>query len=138
MTANIFTYGSLMFADVWQRVVCGKYRFAPAQLSGHVRLAVADETYPGMIASAGNQVHGVVYFDVAPDDLERLDEFEGSEYRRVTLDARVGDAVVPVDTYLFTAVPRLLEQEWRPEEFQQQRFFDTYCRDKLEQVRSAP
>jgi hypothetical protein len=34
VSANIFTYGSLMFAEVWQPLVVGRYRSEPAILPG--------------------------------------------------------------------------------------------------------
>jgi len=82
MSAHVFTYGSLMFPEVWQRVVRGDYRSAPAVLDGHARFALAGETYPGAIARSGAIVAGIVYFDVSDADVAALDAFEGSQYRR--------------------------------------------------------
>ena len=82
MSHHIFTYGSLMFAEVWQRVVRGSYRSAPATIVDHARYALRGETYPGMIAEAGGTVLGVLYFAVDAQDLALLDAFEGTEYRR--------------------------------------------------------
>jgi gamma-glutamylcyclotransferase (GGCT)/AIG2-like uncharacterized protein YtfP len=136
MSSNVFTYGSLMFAPVWERVVRGTYRSAAATLSQHRRFALADETYPGMIAQPGADVTGVVYFDVDPADLLALDRFEGEEYRRICVPvqplATGGVSVAPTvmaETYLFEAVHRLSALPWEPEAFALQRFLDSYCRD---------
>ncbi|HEX8884050.1 MAG TPA: gamma-glutamylcyclotransferase family protein, partial [Noviherbaspirillum sp.] len=78
MSANVFTYGSLMFAEVWQPLVSGRYPSGPAVLAGYRRFAVPGVTYPGIVAAPGQEVAGLLYRDVAPDDLARLDLFEGA------------------------------------------------------------
>lgn len=130
--SNIFTYGSLMFPQVWQRVVRGDYRFASASLAGHARLAIVGETYPGMIGRNDARVDGVIYFDVAPHDVAALDAFEGDDYRRDTVTVRLESGVaMEADTYIYIRPERLSESPWLPEAFQMQRFLQSYCRDKL-------
>jgi gamma-glutamylcyclotransferase (GGCT)/AIG2-like uncharacterized protein YtfP len=128
MNQHIFTYGSLMFPQVWQRVVRGSYRSAAATAAGHGRFAIIGETYPGMVALAGAAVRGVVYFDVAPDDVAALNTFEGPDYRldkiAVTLDSGEN---VKAGTYIYLESARLSNRPWLPERFQMQRFLDTYC-----------
>lgn len=125
---SIFTYGSLMFPQVWQRVVRGRYAHAPATLDGHARYAVRGASYPGMVAQDDASVAGVVYFDVDERDVAALDAFEGSDYRRVTVAARLPDGIcLPVDTYLFINRPDLLAQDWTPDNFALQAFLETYC-----------
>ena len=65
MTGNIFTYGSLMFDEVWRQVVSGRYRSEPATLHHHQRHALTGLSYPGVVAAAGVQVAGRLYFDVS-------------------------------------------------------------------------
>lgn len=130
--SNIFTYGSLMFPNVWQRVVRGNYRFAPASIDGHARFAITGETYPGMIAQPGARVDGVLYFDVAPGDVAALDAFEGEEYRRDTVFVSLDSgATTEAATYIYTRPRRLSESPWRPEAFQLPRFLQSHWRDKL-------
>lgn len=132
MACHIFTYGSLMFAQVWQRVVRADYRSAPARLDGYARFAIHDETYPGMVAQAGASVAGVLYFDVAPPDVAALDAFEGIEYRRdmvrVTLDT---GETVDAAAYVYLLPRKLSDSPWLPEAFQMERFIGSYCRDRL-------
>lgn len=132
MPAQVFTYGSLMFPQVWQRVVRGHYRSAPAVLDGHARFALTGETYPGTIVRPGASVAGIVYFDVSDADIASLDAFEGSEYRRDRVRIRL-DSGEPAeaDTYLYLLPQKLSESPWLPEEFQMQRFLGSYCRDRL-------
>ena len=132
MLTNVFTYGSLMFPEVWGRVVRGTYRSAPATLHHCARFAIVGETYPGMIEQADASVAGLVYFDVGVDDVAALDAFEGDDYRRVAREALLDSgAVFTIATYLYLPAARLSSRPWVPETFQMQRFLQTYCRDKL-------
>lgn len=132
MHRHIFAYGSLMFPEVWERVVRGRYRSVAASVAGHARFEVMDSTYPGMIACPGSTVAGVVYFDVDAPDIAALDAFEGTEYRRDALQAQLaGGELVEVHTYIHLLPANLSDRPWRPEAFQMQRFMETWCRDKL-------
>jgi len=132
MTQHIFTYGSLMFAPVWERVVRRHYRSAAAEAHDHVRFCVAGETYPGMIAQPGARVAGRLYFDVSDDDIAALDAFEGIDYRRDTITVVAEDgAAQRAATYVFIAPHRLSASSWAPDAFELQRFLATYCRDRL-------
>lgn len=132
MSFHVFTYGSLMFPEVWQRVVRGEYRSAPARLDGHARFGIAGETYPGMVAAPGASVEGVLYFDVSPEDVAALDHFEGNEYRRelVGVVLETGESV-EAGTYIFLLPQKLSGSPWLPEAFQMERFIGSYCREKL-------
>ncbi len=133
MSTNIFTYGSLMFAEVWTRVVTGDYRSVRARLDGYARFEVRDQTYPGMVAQANSQVAGVLYLDVDDADLARLDHFEGDDYQRVAHEVACEDGFArAAETYVYRLHDCLLKTSWQPETFAMQRFLDTYCRDKLD------
>lgn len=132
MPIHIFTYGSLMFPQVWQRVVSGTYVAQPATLHDYQRFAVRNDTYPGIVASRGSCVEGLIYRDVSTSDVSELDHFEGDAYRRIEVDAvdAEGHSVL-VQTYLALHASDLSDQPWLPERFQLQRFLDTYCHDKF-------
>jgi gamma-glutamylcyclotransferase (GGCT)/AIG2-like uncharacterized protein YtfP len=95
MQKNIFTYGSLMFPRVWERVVTGTYSACPATLQGYRRLAVKGEEYPAAVPCPDASIRGRLYLGVNAADLAQLDDFEGEYYARtsveVTLDS--GEAV---------------------------------------------
>ena len=128
---HVFTYGSLMFPAVWERVVRGEYRSVPAMLPGYARYEVSGETYPGMVPQADSAVNGVLYLDVDDADLLALDVFEGSEYRRdvVTVSVTAEENLTAV-TYVFTADERLTDKVWEAESFRITHFMDAYCRDQ--------
>ncbi len=127
---NVFTYGSLMFDQVWRRVVSGSYRRAEAALAGHHRRAVRGETYPGVIAAPGGSVEGVVYFDVTESDLARLDDFEGDPYERRSVMLAVAGEPIPAEVYLIRD-PELLESDsWDVAGFERSGIFEflaNYC-----------
>ncbi|KIF80124.1 gamma-glutamylcyclotransferase family protein [Noviherbaspirillum autotrophicum] len=132
MPCHVFTYGSLMFAPVWQRVVRGQYRAQPARLAGFARFAIAGETYPGMVAQAGAAVDGVLYRDVDERDLAGLDAFEGEDYRRITVRvAPDAAATLEAQTYLYLLPQKLTPSPWQADAFQMERFIGSYCRDRL-------
>ena len=84
MTAHLFAYGSLMFPEVWERIVSERCDSAPATLEGYSRRTIVGEPYPGIVAAETERVAGVVYFDLSPEAMARLDAFEGEWYRRAT------------------------------------------------------
>lgn len=128
MSTNIFTYGSLMFADVWKPLVSGDYRSEPAILAGYRRFAVPGVTYPGIIAAPGYRVAGLLYLDVAEEDVARLDAFEGTEYRRDALQVELADAkVLSAGTYVWLNHERLSDKLWLAEAFRLREFIETYA-----------
>jgi gamma-glutamylcyclotransferase (GGCT)/AIG2-like uncharacterized protein YtfP len=132
MNANVFTYGSLMFPAVWERVVRGRYRSAPVLLEHYARYAIRSETYPGMVVLPGMQVAGVLYYEVSENDLAALDAFEGAEYRREQVRVTTTDGgKVDAHTYVYLLPEKLSSDSWEPERFQMERFLGTYCVDKL-------
>ncbi|MBL8311316.1 MAG: gamma-glutamylcyclotransferase [Burkholderiales bacterium] len=136
---HVFTYGSLMFPVVWRGVVRGDYHSATAVLSGLRRLCVRGEEHPALVvAPQASALAGVVYFDVEPDDLARLDYFEGREYARVSLSvqAKAHEAGRPdfitADAYLALNIDDLLTCDWDVAAFERDglpRFLARYAVD---------
>lgn len=128
MSRNVFTYGSLMFPEIWKRVVLGNYRAVPATVHGYARFAITRASYPGMVEADGALVDGILYFDVAPPDLAALDAFEGEEYRRDTVQVILSSGeTVAADTYIYLVPQHLSKSPWRPETFEMASFLQTYC-----------
>jgi hypothetical protein len=116
-----------MFAEVWQSLVNGRYPAEPAVLPGYRRFAVPGVAYPGIVAAPGQEVGGLLYRDVAPDDLARLDLFEGAEYRREALPVTLADgSVLVAETYVWLDHGRLSDAAWQPEAFRLREFLRTY------------
>jgi gamma-glutamylcyclotransferase (GGCT)/AIG2-like uncharacterized protein YtfP len=85
---NIFTYGSLMYEEIWQRVVRGNYKKTDGILYGYNRISVWNEDYPALVtAGSDSRVSGVIYKNISHKDIIRLDAFEGEYYTRETAQA---------------------------------------------------
>ena len=129
---HIFTYGSLMFEQVWNEVVHGSYRCSPGTVSGFVRRAILHEHYPAMLPGPlSSTVAGVVYLDISTEDLIRLDEFEGSIYQRRGVQVLTDNNIHAAEAYILKDSYRHLvsDQKWDPEKFQEQtihQFLGTY------------
>lgn len=129
MGSPIFTYGSLMFPQVLQRVVRGTYRCAPATVNGYARFAVLGQDYPGMVALPESAVRGVLYFDVGAADIALLDAFEGEAYRRDKLDAVLDDgSIIAAAAYIHIDKSNLSQAPWDPDRFRIERFIERHCR----------
>ncbi|MDO8305613.1 gamma-glutamylcyclotransferase family protein [Herminiimonas sp.] len=110
----------------------GSYRSVPATAHDFIRRALVDDTYPGMVARAGEQVEGVLYFDVDAQDVAALDAFEGCEYARAEIAVKMpAGEIVIAGTYIFLARQRLSAVSWEPQAFQMSRFIGAYSRDKF-------
>ena len=123
-TRHVFTYGSLMFPAVWQRVVEGAYESREATVHGFQRLRIHGEHYPALIVNPNaGPLAGRVYFDVSASDIARLDHFESSHYARVSVAVTVAGAdtaektTLAADAYLTLSADALEPVEWSPERF---------------------
>ena len=116
---NVFTYGSLMFPVVWDRVVLGRYRSSEATVHGFQRLRIRGEQYPALIINPNaGALTGRVYFDVTANDIARLDHFETSDYARVTIAVTIAGKALAADAYLALKPETLEQMEWSPETFE--------------------
>lgn len=118
---HVFTYGSLMFPEIWHVVVGREFATIEGTVSGYSVYRVRRGAYPGMIASATDDVvRGLVYFDVDPSSVARLDRFEGRFYQRHTLPVTCVDGAQRIaEAYV---VPKrhdqgLTSEKWTAEEF---------------------
>ena len=118
---HVFTYGTLMFPEVWNAVVGRSYASVDGTLHGFAIYTVRDAVFPGIItAHESDAVRGVVYLDVENVSLARLDRFEDDFYRRETLSIDCSDGHErSADAYVVPAENRaiLSEQAWSRDEF---------------------
>lgn len=100
--SDLFTYGSLMCADIMAQVAGAQLQSSPAALYGYRRYLVRGEQYPGIVADSGGKVAGRVYHGISPASWKRLDRFEGEMYARhkVVVNCHHGRET-EVDCYLF-------------------------------------
>ena len=122
MIDKLFTYGTLQFADIFQRISAIQRPLRHARLSGYARYAMRGCDYPAILPQAGGVVEGVLYLGIGPAAIKRLDAFEGSEYRRELVlveDARGRR----LRAWCYILKPeyhcRLTDQPWDSEAFRQ-------------------
>ena len=87
---HLFTYGTLTFPEVWQRIaVCdpdSKTDSEPATLHGFAIFRVKDAVFPGIIrAREADFVKGVLYRNLDEETLFELDTYESDFYERQTV-----------------------------------------------------
>ncbi len=86
-----------------------------AMLHGYRRFLVKDEQYPGVVATVGGVVAGIVYHGIDVANWQRLDRFEGEMYERQQVRVCYADgSEAEVDCYLFRPEfsHRLTATEW--------------------------
>ena len=110
-TRDVFTYGTLLVAEVMEAVAGERFASVPASLDGWERVCVRDAVYPGARAADGASIDGLLWLDVHDDALRRLDRFEGDMYERRVL--RVATADGPRDAQVYV-IPRANEHLLEP------------------------
>jgi gamma-glutamylcyclotransferase (GGCT)/AIG2-like uncharacterized protein YtfP len=82
MSPPLFVYGTLLSAQIRERVLGRAVPVRTARLTGYRRLALAGRSYPGLVRALHGQVTGLLVEGLGKADLRQLDRYEGQEYRR--------------------------------------------------------
>ena len=118
---HIFTYGTLMFPDVWRSVAGRAFETVAGTARGFSIFRVQNALFPGIIAAAvDDSVRGVVYLDVDDAAVTRLDRFEDDFYVRQTLSIACDDGrELSADAYVVPVNQRamLTNEPWTREAF---------------------
>jgi gamma-glutamylcyclotransferase (GGCT)/AIG2-like uncharacterized protein YtfP len=118
---HIFTYGTLMFPEVWRAVAGLDFPSVAGAVSGFAAYRVRDAVFPGIVATDDREaVRGVLYFDVSETAVARLDRFEDNFYVRQTLTIACDDGIQrQADAYVVPIDRRdvLTDESWTRESF---------------------
>jgi gamma-glutamylcyclotransferase (GGCT)/AIG2-like uncharacterized protein YtfP len=118
---HLFTYGTLTFPAVWERISVGTFPSRPAVLQGYAMYRVKDAVYPGIVRSdTKSAVQGVLYDDLDEDTLFELDTYESSFYERLPVIVTVEDGTeVECHAYVVPEARRdlLTNERWDREWF---------------------
>jgi gamma-glutamylcyclotransferase (GGCT)/AIG2-like uncharacterized protein YtfP len=118
---HVFTYGTLMFPDVWRAVVGKEFETVAATAARFEIYYVRDAVYPGIIAAADGSVSGLVYLDVDTESIARLDAFEGNDYCRRQIEVTHSDdgQQLLADAYVIPPANRhlLTNEPWTAKKF---------------------
>ncbi len=88
---NLFVYGTLLLTDL-QRALLGRQPDQRrATLSGYSRYRVKGQPYPAAVPEPSGTIHGKVLFELTEEELKRLDQYEGEEYKRVPVRVTLED-----------------------------------------------
>lgn len=117
---NLFTYGSLMFPEVWNRVTGQPLTGQPATLPGHAARRLRGESYPVLVPDPSSKTCGILYTHISPEAMHRLDQFEGRFYDRVTVSVLTEDGKAQ-EAWTYRAAnpthPDILSEPWEAEVF---------------------
>ncbi len=118
---HVFTYGTLMFPEVWRTVVGKDFEAVEGTAAGFEVYRVRDAVFPGMVAEEnGKAARGVVYLNVDLESVERLDRFEDDFYERLSIEIDCSDGQRRMtDAYIVPEKNRgvLAAELWRGESF---------------------
>lgn len=116
---TVFTYGSLMYPQVWEKIVRQRYDHLPAVLPAYQRKQVKNAEFPAIVAREESQVSGVAYFNVNHLDMKLLDDFEGEIYSRNGVTIFVNGVAHDAQAYVLRPKFRhlLSRMDWEPEHF---------------------
>jgi len=117
---HVFTYGSLMVASVMEAVTGNRFASINALLRGYARYGLEGATYPGLIPQENATTDGVLYLDVDPSSLARLDAFEGAFYDRVRVSVETAEGE-RMEAEVYVVAPhhrhRLSARAWHLDDF---------------------
>ncbi len=83
---HLFTYGTLVFPEVWQRIAVREATAERATLWGFAIYRVKNAVFPGIVRTGEEDcVAGVLYRDLDEDTLFELDAYESDFYERLTV-----------------------------------------------------
>lgn len=82
MKRHLFCYGTLQIPYIIRAVIGRVPESIAAKLNQFACYAVMGECYPAVRPEKEAVTHGILYFNLTPVELKKLDYFEGSEYRR--------------------------------------------------------
>jgi gamma-glutamylcyclotransferase (GGCT)/AIG2-like uncharacterized protein YtfP len=112
---DLFTYGSLMCSDIMIKVTGCQLDCCQARLKEYYRSNIRNKEYPGITPRSGAMVTGVLYLDLSPEAIERLDVFEGELYQRQFVEVVTEHhGVLKAMTYVIKPQYRdlLTDEEW--------------------------
>jgi gamma-glutamylcyclotransferase (GGCT)/AIG2-like uncharacterized protein YtfP len=121
---NVFTYGSLMYPDVFAALAGERLAFEDLAVPGFERRAIAGKPYPGLRENPAASVDGRLWFGVGAGAMRMLDAFEGALYERRTLRLMSpGRGRVEAEVYV---VPRDREHLLADDPWDRHRFESRY------------
>ena len=122
LPTHLYTYGTLQLPEIMSQIVGRAVLGRAARLSGFARYRIRDRVYPAIVESPGAQLSGVVYDGLGPEELVRLDDYEGPIYERRVVEIEVDGDVLLACTYVLRPehAARLSTEPWDLERFERE------------------
>jgi len=120
---DVFTYGTLVVPEVMEAVAGKSFPSTPAILEGYGAFLVEGECFPGITATSGGTVPGLLYLGVDPATVKLLDRFEGELYERKRVAVRSDPlGLMSAQAYVVKAdaKERLTTEEWDVDTFRKE------------------
>ncbi len=99
--ANLFVYGTLCLEPLRWRLIGRKVKGIAARLDGFQLRRVNGADYPAACRKVGDGVDGMLLIGLRPQELDRLDRYEGAEYARTLCQVRVAGRLCRAWVYLW-------------------------------------
>ncbi|RHZ83240.1 hypothetical protein Glove_99g151 [Diversispora epigaea] len=133
-----FFYGTLMCREILLHVLESNNNNKnitgiPAVLKGYKRRKVHGEPYPAIIKEENSETHGIVVKGLTPEDMLRLDFFEGDQYAKIEVQVFITNKkdykddndykhgnIILAQTYVWIDSVKFLEdREWDHKDFEE-------------------
>lgn len=134
---NVFTYGSLMFKDIWQDVTRENNEQLAATILGFSRVFIEGDVYPVLKPTSPTEsLTGVMYTNVSHAAIKRLDVFEGEYYQRIKAKVKLENTTESHEAEVFVLKSKFQHlassRNWSPDVFvaeHKDHFVRNYCTD---------
>lgn len=88
----LFAYGTLQHPDIMSHVLGRIPDSAPANLKNYARYRMQGFNFPGIVPEDSQRVDGTLFFDITPEEWERLDAYEADFYDRIQVTVEPPEA----------------------------------------------
>lgn len=115
MPSQLFVYGTLLAPELRRALLGRTLDGTPAELPGYACFRVRHAPYPAITPAADATTAGELVGGLSHADLEKLDAYESSLYRRCVVTARnLAGTNVKSFTYVIneSALNRLSDESW--------------------------
>jgi gamma-glutamylcyclotransferase (GGCT)/AIG2-like uncharacterized protein YtfP len=102
---------------IWSRVSQQVCESRPAVLRGYESRSLRGVTFPGLVECAGRNAPGLLYYNISPAAIQRLDEYEDDFYERIEVTVELEDGTLErAQVYLVDSKHQdiVLPDRWTP------------------------
>jgi len=115
--APLFVYGTLVFAEVVERLLGRLPEVARAAAPGWSTRMLPAKPYPGLVPDSMSAAGGLLFLDLTASERRLLDDYEGEEYQRVDMTVvDEGGRMVEAQTYVIDPT-QATEERWTTQWF---------------------